>query len=76
MVDKTKDGLWMSKMKLKKGALRKELHVKEGEKIPAKKLEKATHSKNKLEKKEPCLQKHFENLKNKDISCHQQYCHY
>lgn len=41
MVDKTKDGLWMSKMKLKKGALRKELHVKEGEKIPAKKLEKA-----------------------------------
>ena len=42
MTDKTKDGLWMSKMKpLKKGALRKELHVKEGEKISAKKLESA-----------------------------------
>lgn len=29
------------------GALRKELHVKKGEKIPEKKLEKAEHSKNK-----------------------------
>lgn len=29
------------------GALRKSLGVKKGEKIPAKKLEKATHSKNK-----------------------------
>lgn len=29
------------------GSLRKALHVKKGEKIPAKKLEKATHSKNK-----------------------------
>lgn len=28
------------------GALRKELHAKKGEPIPAKKLEKATHSKN------------------------------
>jgi len=28
------------------GALRKSLHVKEGENIPAKKLEKAEHSKN------------------------------
>jgi len=28
------------------GALRKKLHVKEGEKIPEKKLEKAEHSKN------------------------------
>lgn len=59
MVDKTKDGLWMSKMKLKKGALRKELGVKEGEKIPAKKLEKATHSKNKLEKKRAILAETF-----------------
>lgn len=59
MVDKTKDGLWMSKMSLKKGALRKELHVKEGEKIPAKKLEKATHSKNKLEKKRAILAETF-----------------
>lgn len=29
------------------GALRKELHVKKGEKIPAKKLEKASHAKGK-----------------------------
>jgi len=28
------------------GALREELHVKKGEKIPAKRLEKAAHSKN------------------------------
>ena len=57
MVDKTKDGLWMSKLgkKLKKGALHKELHVPEGKKIPAKKLEKATHSKNPLEKKRAVL---------------------
>ena len=31
---------------LEKGALRKELHVKEGEKIPEKKLEKASNSDN------------------------------
>jgi hypothetical protein len=57
MVDKTKDGLWMSKLgpKLKKGALHKELGVPEGKKIPAKKLAKATHSKNLLEKKRAVL---------------------
>ena len=33
------------------GALHKELHVPEGEKIPHKKLEKAEHSKNPLERK-------------------------
>lgn len=57
MVDKTKDGLWMSKLgpKLKKGALHKELGVPEGKKISAKKLTKATHSKNPLEKKRAVL---------------------
>lgn len=67
MVDKTKDGLWMSKLgpKLKKGALRKELGVKEGEKIPAKKLEKATHSKNKLEKKRAVLAETFRKTRKK-----------
>jgi hypothetical protein len=30
------------------GALHKELHVKQGEKIPAKKLEKASHAEGKL----------------------------
>ena len=37
------------------GALRKSLHVKEGEKIPASKLEKAEHSKNPLLKKRAVL---------------------
>lgn len=37
---------WIQKAIKKPGALRKALHVKEGEKIPAAKLEKAEHSKN------------------------------
>ena len=37
---------WIQKAISHPGALRKSLHVKEGEKIPAKKLEKATHSEN------------------------------
>lgn len=37
------------------GALRKKLGVKEGQKIPENKLEKATHSKNALTKKEAVL---------------------
>lgn len=37
---------WIQKMHMKKGALHEELGVKEGKKIPAKKLEKAEHSKN------------------------------
>jgi len=39
------------------GALRKELHVKKGDKIPATKLEKATHSKNPTERKRANLAK-------------------
>ncbi len=39
----------------KPGALRKSLHVKKGEKIPAEKLEKATHSKNPTTKKRAVL---------------------
>lgn len=38
---------WIQGAVKHKGALRKSLHVKKGEKIPAKKLEKAEHSKNK-----------------------------
>lgn len=38
-----------------KGALHKELHVKEGEKIPASKLKKAEHSKNPTLKKRAVL---------------------
>ena len=37
---------WIQKAIKHKGALHKSLHVPEGEKIPAKKLEKAAHSKN------------------------------
>ena len=69
MVDKTKDGLWMQEVgkKLKKGALHKELGVPEGKKIPAKKLAKAAHSKNPLEKKRAVLAENFRKAqKNKD----------
>lgn len=37
---------WIQEAVKKPGALRKELHVKKGEKIPEKKLEKAEHSSN------------------------------
>jgi hypothetical protein len=39
---------WISKAIKHPGALHKELHVKEGKKIPAKKLNKAAHAKGKL----------------------------
>ena len=42
---------WIQKAIKHPGALHKELHVKEGKKIPAKKLEKATHAKGKLGKR-------------------------
>jgi hypothetical protein len=45
------------------GALRKELHIKKGEKIPAKKLEKATHSKNKTLAKRANLAKTLRGLR-------------
>lgn len=58
-----KDDKWMQKLDLKKGALRKELGVKKGEKIPAKKLEKATHSKNPTLKKRAVLAETFKKSK-------------
>jgi len=48
---------WIQKMHMKKGALHEELGVKKGEKIPEKKLEKATHSKNPTERKRANLAK-------------------
>lgn len=42
---------WIQDMHMKKGALHKDLGVKEGKKIPEKKLEKAEHSKNPTIKK-------------------------
>lgn len=53
---------WIQKMHMKKGALHKELGVKEGEKIPAKKLEKAEHSKNPKLKKRADLAKTLKKL--------------
>lgn len=44
------------------GALHKELHVKEGKKIPASKLKKAEHSKNPLERKRANLAKTLKKL--------------
>jgi hypothetical protein len=55
MVEKKKN--WIANAIKKPGALHKELHVKEGQKIPAKKLEKAEHSKNPTLKKRANLAK-------------------
>ena len=44
------------------GALHKELHVPQGQKIPTKKLEKATHSKNPLMRKRANLAKTLRKL--------------
>jgi hypothetical protein len=63
MVDKTKDGLWISKMHMKKNALHKEMGVPEGKKIPAKKLKKAEHSKNPTLKKRAILAETLGELK-------------
>jgi hypothetical protein len=52
-------------MDLKKGALRKQLGVKEGEKIPAKKLNKAAHSSDPLLKKRAVLAQTFRKMAKK-----------
>ena len=46
-----------------KGKLRKKLHVKEGEKIPEKKLVKAEHSKNPKLRKEAVLAETLRKIK-------------
>lgn len=46
---------WIAGAIKKKGALRKSLHAKKGEKIPAVALKKAEHSKNPLTKKRAVL---------------------
>ena len=53
---------WIGKMDLKKGALRKELGVKKGEKIPAKKLNAAAKKKGKIGKRAR-LAKTFKKMK-------------
>jgi hypothetical protein len=48
---------WIQKAIKKPGALRKSFHVRKGENIPEKKLEKAEHSKNPKTKKRAILAK-------------------
>ena len=54
---------WTQDLDLKKGALRDELHVKGDQKIPTKKLAKAAHSKNPLEKKRAILAQNFAKMR-------------
>lgn len=54
---------WIADATKNKGALHKSLHVKEGEKIPSAKLQKAEHSKNPLIKKRAVLAKTLEGFK-------------
>lgn len=56
---------WIQGMEMKKGALREELGVKEGKKIPAKKLAKAAKSKNPTLKKRAVLAENFKKMKKK-----------
>jgi len=56
---------FIQKMHMKKGALHKALGVKEGKKIPEKKLEKAEHSKSPLMRKRAALAETLKGLKKK-----------
>jgi hypothetical protein len=53
---------WIQKAIKKPGALRKSLHVKEGEKISESKLDKASHSKNPTTRKRAALAKTLKKL--------------
>lgn len=53
---------WIQNAIQHKGALRKTLHAKEGEKIPAAKLKKAEHSKNPTTRKRANLAKTLKKL--------------
>lgn len=56
---------WIQGMDIKKGALREELGVKKGKKIPAKKLAKAANSKDPTLKKRAVLAENFRRMKKK-----------
>lgn len=58
-----KDGNFIKDAIKKPGALRKSLHVKKGEKIPEKKLEKAEHSKSKIMRKRANLAETLKGLR-------------
>ena len=57
------NGFWIKDAIKKKGALRKTLKVKKGEKIPEAKLKKAEHSKNPKTKKRAVLAETLRNLR-------------
>lgn len=59
------EGKWIQKAIKHPGSLRKALKVPEGKKIPAKKLEKAAHSKNPTLRKKAVLAKTLKKLHNK-----------
>lgn len=54
---------WIAGAVKKPGALRKSLHVKEGEKIPESKLKKAEHSKDPLTRKRANLAETFKKIR-------------
>jgi hypothetical protein len=56
---------WIQDIHMKKGALRKALKVKEGEKIPQSKLKKAEHSASPLMRKRANLAETFKGMKKK-----------
>lgn len=56
---------FIQKMHMKKGALHEELGVPKGQKIPAKKMEKALHSKNPTMKKQAVLAKTLKSFNHK-----------
>lgn len=53
---------WIAGAVKHKGALRKSLHMKKGENIPEKKLEKAEHSKNPTLRKRSALAETFKKM--------------
>ena len=59
---KKKDGKWIQKANIKKGALRKQLGVKKGKKITLAQLNKASKSKNPTTRKRVNLAKAFRNM--------------
>ena len=56
---------WIQKAHIKKGALHKELGIKEGKKIPDAKLKKAEHSKSPIERKRAHLAETLKHLRKK-----------
>ena len=59
---------WMQEAVKKPGALRKTLHVKKGQKIPAKKLKSAEHSKNPKTRKRAILAETFRKISRKRMA--------